>query len=823
MKKIFSICLFLVTLPVFAQPVKDRSSTGPVPPKGVDIIGHIFDSKGVTLEVVIDGVPAYIWRHGCGPTAEGMVFGYYDTHGFPNLLPGNGAIQTSAIDQAIASDEHYNDYSLPLDEAPTIKPDKSELPVGDEHPNNSIADYMGTSQSIKGNYWMWTLPSDIIPAWENYISEKVPDYVGTGRKYAFDDFPFDSLLANINRNQPLVFLVDVSGDGVYDHYVCVVGCGTEDEIDHYCCLNTWDSSLHWYPFTKMKNGVEWGVLNCFTFDIHKLYKWTGATSTDWGTAGNWNYNAVPASTDIVLIPDVTNDPVINEDPATPAICRDLKINSGASLTIAAGKALKVNRTLTNNAGISGLIIKSDGNGNNGQLITNAASVNGTVELDLKGGMGDPGYSFHYITPPVETMYIGTTIQDVKNNLGLTHFNGDLMRYNEFSAVGSKMDGWQYFDNYPDPLPGFSSLTPDKGYNIYLTADDKITFNGELNAEQHTFNLSYTPGNAGIGWNLVGNPYPCNYDLTGISGLIEEDDGISNTVYYNKNGEYKYYNVKTGIGSEGYDNIIPPMQGFFVYVTATGKSLALPVGSKTFLSSQERSKGSSNDTKGSYIQKVKLVLSHGPNSDETFICLADNATDSFNENYDAFKLFGSNSVKPFIYSKLDGVDYFMKAVAPPATESVSVPLVVVVKESGSHTINITEFENLQGLSVKLKHGAVEVLLGPGSYYTFESDPGTYNDFTLVFENITTGENPPEQQTLKTWYSNNYLYINSTTGIRSGNSRLILYDFTGRQVINNNNLHIVPGETIRIPVNPKKGFYVTDIEIDNIHYKSKIIVY
>jgi len=103
MKKIFSICLFLVTLPVFAQPVKDRSSTGPVPPKGVDIVGHIFDSKGTTLEVVIDGVPAYNWYRGCGPTAEGMVFGYYDTHGFPDLLPGNGAYQTPAIDQAIAS------------------------------------------------------------------------------------------------------------------------------------------------------------------------------------------------------------------------------------------------------------------------------------------------------------------------------------------------------------------------------------------------------------------------------------------------------------------------------------------------------------------------------------------------------------------------------------------------------------------------------------------------------------------------------------------------------------------------------------------------
>ena len=32
-------------------------------------------------EVLIAGVPSYAWHDGCGPTATGMIVGYYDTHG----------------------------------------------------------------------------------------------------------------------------------------------------------------------------------------------------------------------------------------------------------------------------------------------------------------------------------------------------------------------------------------------------------------------------------------------------------------------------------------------------------------------------------------------------------------------------------------------------------------------------------------------------------------------------------------------------------------------------------------------------------------------
>ena len=39
----------------------------------------------------ISGVPAYLWRCGCAPTAAGMVLGYWDSHGYPNF-PGEATL-----------------------------------------------------------------------------------------------------------------------------------------------------------------------------------------------------------------------------------------------------------------------------------------------------------------------------------------------------------------------------------------------------------------------------------------------------------------------------------------------------------------------------------------------------------------------------------------------------------------------------------------------------------------------------------------------------------------------------------------------------------
>lgn len=66
------------------------STTGPYPPEGIEEKTDLFsaDVLADATEVTILGVPGYVWRHGCGPTAVGMVAGYWDAKGCDNL-PSN--------------------------------------------------------------------------------------------------------------------------------------------------------------------------------------------------------------------------------------------------------------------------------------------------------------------------------------------------------------------------------------------------------------------------------------------------------------------------------------------------------------------------------------------------------------------------------------------------------------------------------------------------------------------------------------------------------------------------------------------------------------
>ena len=262
----------------------------------------------------------------------------------------------------------------------------------------------------------------------------------------------------------------------------------------------------------------------------------------------------------------------------------LTINTGTRLTITAPRLLTVTGTLTNNAGTRGLIIKSSGNGIDGKLINNSPSVNASVELLLSGGTSPTGRRIHAFVPPVQSMTVGADIPAVRTSLNVTYFNGYLLYWDNTKTVTSQSQGWQYFDGYNNttPLPS-NAITSDMGYYFYLSQDDTVTFKGALNGSTHTFNLDYTPGNRDPGGNLIGNPYPCNYDLTGVPELMgPESDNVENTVYYYSNGQYKVYNVSTGVGDIGYTNIVPPMQGFFINITGP-KSLAFPASVQNIIS------------------------------------------------------------------------------------------------------------------------------------------------------------------------------------------------------------------------------------------------
>lgn len=74
--------------------------------------------------------------------------------------------------------------------------------------------------------------------------------------------------------------------------------------------------------------------------------WTGTTSNNWFTTTNWCNGAIPiASTNVTITGGLTNYPSIG---TTGAVCNNISISSGASLTITGSNALAVSGNWTNN-------------------------------------------------------------------------------------------------------------------------------------------------------------------------------------------------------------------------------------------------------------------------------------------------------------------------------------------------------------------------------------------------------------------------------------------------------------------------------------------
>ncbi|MCF6365127.1 MAG: proprotein convertase P-domain-containing protein, partial [Bacteroidales bacterium] len=88
------------------------------------------------------------------------------------------------------------------------------------------------------------------------------------------------------------------------------------------------------------------------------YNWTGTTNSDWFTTTNWSSGIIPSSTDDVTIPNVTNQPFIDNGIGTVAVCNNMTIDASASVTIDVTGYMTVSGAITNNAGTAGLVINS---------------------------------------------------------------------------------------------------------------------------------------------------------------------------------------------------------------------------------------------------------------------------------------------------------------------------------------------------------------------------------------------------------------------------------------------------------------------------------
>jgi len=309
------------------------------------------------------------------------------------------------------------------------------------------------------------------------------------------------------------------------------------------------------PVIKINDG-SWSNSGSYSRD-HEQIIFTGSSAASIsGTSNDTCYNLL-----------ISNQGGITQQVSLLS-CNNLTVSSGCKYTVGAAKALTVDNTLENNAGNSGLLLKSDATGT-ASLLHNSEDVPATAERYITG----PSEAWHLLSAPVS----GQEISDGWTPTG-TYGNGtgyDLYVWYE------PADCWIYNLNLTSAVnwttvhPG-SDFVPGLGYLYSFQALNPVKeFAGLLNNGSISCNLNYTAASSGYkGFNLAGNPFPSTVDWQSASGwdrssLTETGGGYDMWIWSDDAKNYGVINSSGGGGTNGVTRYISPMQAFFVLASEQG--------------------------------------------------------------------------------------------------------------------------------------------------------------------------------------------------------------------------------------------------------------
>ena len=516
--------------------------------------------------------------------------------------------------------------------------------------------------------------------------------------------------------------------------------------------------------------------------------WDGSASTDWNNASNWSADQVPSSGTDVTIPSApSNQPHITLGSVSPAVCANMTVQSGATLTINEGKALTISGNLKNEGSV---IVKADATGIGSLITEGRISGAGSFQMEqyLTGSGGNtPNGLFYYVSNP--TVGATAAVYDIASGNKLWSANETTQNY---SLIASS-----------------TVLNTTQGYVARMGSTGTITLSGTSfnTGDISTTGLTRT-GSTEVnrGYNLVGNPYP---------STVNWDDAtktnLETSMYYRTHqGSTMLYDTYNTIGSIGTNNnlagavtgIIPPTQSFWVRVDADGNA-----GQLDFTNAM-RSHGtlSSIYRMASEEGTVRLTLSNEFVSDETILFFNSEAQDTY-DDFDSQKFWAAASV-PQLYTTIGPDTLVINGLYSAETNPV-VDLGMKLPVAGNYTLNANQI-TVTGESVYLEDRMLNVFQDLNAEPTYSFTSGTGNipsRFALHFGMSVTGIEDGFVTNARVYStSGNQLNIILSDNIERGNVSVL--DMAGRTIttfkINSN--------TTSTKINVNTGVYLIRIETE-----------
>lgn len=567
------------------------------------------------------------------------------------------------------------------------------------------------------------------------------------------------------------------------------------------------------------NGDTAAVMANTTVTVGQSKVWTGFTNTNWNIGSNWLPLGVPTLTDCVIIPNVTNDPIISGT-NFEALGLNLIIQNSGFLTLNGTNYLKLQSNARINTGgrfdvlNNGSLLQLD---NTANLVTGTFNYNRTAPL-IKGS------DYVYWTSPVANQAL--------SSIYTTPTQGPSYQWNTTAAnANSGLGTWGTASANMGTAAGYIV----RGSSTYGMAATNInaTFTGNPNNGNISINAprgNMTPFNVGAAltysnpslnswddnWSLLGNPYPSainalsflSVNSANLMGTVRLWRHLSDpapipspfyqTFAYNYNSsDYLTINF-TGPTTPGAGDIIKAGQGFMVQRREGAQDLTgVPVNFTnamrlTTTSTVLDNTGffrTANNINNEPLNRSRVWLDIVDNttlsSETTLLGYVDEATNGFDSQFDA--TIGITSAIG-IYSFADDQKCIIQGKPNPFSVSDEVPLGINVHSNGNYHIAIKAIDGVFGnngqtiyLEDKLLNMVHNLTISP---YLFNSNAGTYNDrFVLKYSNTVLSTPETNWNNAISIYGNSQININSSIeNIKEVN----IYNVLGKTIFTESNI-------------------------------------
>ena len=449
--------------------------------------------------------------------------------------------------------------------------------------------------------------------------------------------------------------------------------------------------------------------------------------------------------------------------------------SAQETNVAPNTAIKVETGTTLDISGGDLVLESDASGDASLLDYGNVTYSGGGEAKVQRYLTEG--KWHLVSSPVSNAVSGMFLND----------------YLQYHSEGS--NAWTYI------APANTPLSVMQGYALWSVEPAATTevFSGVTNTG--TMSKGFTQ--SGLGWNLVGNPYPSTLDWDAVSIPAELNGAIwlfDPTI--GSNGDYRYY-INGGGAANTTSRYIPSGQGFFVRATAGAGTLSL--------GNDDRVHGGQTFYKSAGNELLVLKVTGNKITTQTAIRFNKNATEKVDRLYDVYRIVSDSPEVPMLFTKSEN-ELMAINTLPSIDGNETVPVWFRAGTSGEYTINATEigtFDSETPIYLEdLQTGTIQNLR-QNPEYVFDYKPGSDKSFLVWF---TEPENSSIASKINIFAYDNVLNVNfpaSELANANFKARIMIFDLTGKTVLQT----ITTGIKNRIPLTGSNRIYIVKVVSDS----------